>query len=308
MGNKFMSKIVMAKGTLILVILVASIVSGAVSAGVSMMVVDSRSLQGKTGATGLQGPRGETGATGPAGATGATGSAGPTGATGTVGATGPQGPQGETGATGIAGTNGTTWFNGTGAPSSSLGVNNDFYFDAANNDVYNKVSGVWIKKSSIQGATGPTGSAGPTGATGPVGATGPQGPPGATVNSYTNIGYIANLNYAGNNLGGVTITAPANGIVHVTLTGYAQMYNNNTCLIGIGSNIGLTDLDVMDVGVSTAGSTDQQTMYSMTSQAVVPVTAGNTYTFYATAYRWGFDDAAIMSLNSIKMTAEFSEK
>ena len=282
MGNNFKFKIAIAKGTLIFVILVTILISSAVSAAVSMMVANSQSQQstigatGSTGATGQQGPRGETGATGPAGATGATGSAGPAGATG---ATGPQGPQGETGAVGTAGTNGATWFNGTGVPSSSLGVNSDFYLDIASSDVYNKVSGVWTKVSSLRGATGATGAKGDTGATGP------QGPPGATVNSYQEIGYIANLDYAGNDIGSVTLTAPTNGVVHITLTGYVQMYNNNTCLFAIGTTPKGIDLDLIYVGVTTPTATAPQTMYSLASQAVVSVTAGNTYTFYATAYR-----------------------
>ena len=52
-------------------------------------------------------------------------------------------------------------------PNSSLGVNNDFYLDSAGSDVYNKVSGVWTKVSSLRGATGATGAKGDTGATVP---------------------------------------------------------------------------------------------------------------------------------------------
>lgn len=278
-----MSKIVITKGTLLLVILVAALISGVTATSISMVVIDSQSLQLTTGATGAIGPRGEIGPTGP------TGPIGPTGATGPIGL------KGDTGATG---TNGATWLTGTGAPPPSLGVNNDFYFDTSSSDVYNKASDVWIKVSNLRGATGSTGAKGDTGQ---------QGRPGATVTNYTNIGYVDMLNFAGNNIGNVAITAPANGSIHITLTGYVQMFKNNSCLLGIGSNPGLTDLDVVCVGTSTAGSTSEQTMYSLMSQAVVPVTEGNTYVFYASGFKWDFDDSAAMTLNSVKITAVFSE-
>jgi hypothetical protein len=294
-----MSKILRAKVPLVIAILVAALISGLVSTAVWEIAVNSQSLQGAKGATGA------TGRTGAQGLRGETGAIGATGATGQTGATGPQGPKGDAGAdgvNGVNGSNGATWLTGTGVPNSSLGVNNDFYFDTNNSDVYNKISGVWAKITNIQGAIGANGVKGDTGLTGP------QGPPGATVNSYANIGAVGNLDFTGDNIGSVTITAPANGVAHVTLTGYVQMYNNNSCLFGIGSNPTLTDLDLVVVGVSNAGSTSQQAMYSMISQAEVPVTAGNTYAFYATAFRWEFNDAAAMTLNSVKMTAEFSEK
>lgn len=288
-----MSKIVITKGTLLLVILVAALISGVTAASISIIVIDSQSVQlttgatGAIGATGLTGPRGEIGATGP------TGPIGPTGATGATGATGVKGDPGATG------TNGATWLTGTGAPPTSLGVNNDFYFDTSSGDVYNKASGAWVKVSNIRGATGLTGVKGDTGQ---------QGRPGATVTNYTNIGYVGMLSYAGSNIGNVAITAPANGSIHITLTGYAQMFKNNSCLFGIGSNPGLTNLDVTYAGTSTAGTTSEQTMYSLMSQAVVPVTEGNTYVFYASGYKWDFDDSAAMTLNSVKITAVFSER
>ena len=285
-----MSKIVITKGTLLLVILVAALISGVTAASISTLVINSQNLQSATGATGANGT---TGLTGPRGEIGATG---PTGPTGLAGATGSTGVKGDTGA---MGTNGATWYTGTGAPPSSLGVNNDFYIDSTSSDVYNKVSNVWIKVTNIRGATGPTGVKGDTGQ---------QGRPGATVTNYTNIGYVGTLNYAGNNIGNVAITAPANGSIHITLTGYVQMFKNNSCLVGIGSNPGLTDLDATYVGTSTPGSTSEQTMYSLMSQAVVPVTEGKTYVFYASGFKWDFDDSAAMTLNSVKITAEFSER
>ncbi len=291
-----MSKIAITKGILIVIILVTVLISSALSASVSIIALNSQSSQGTTGATGEQGPPG------PRGETGATGIAGETGPAGATGAMGAKGDTGATGAPGVAGANGATWFNGTGIPSTTVGVNGDFYLDLASGDVYNKVLGGWTKVSNIHGATGANGTKGETGATGP------QGPPGATVNNYTNIGYGGNLSYEGNNIGNVAITAPSNGVVHITLTGFVQMYNNNTCLFGIGSSKMLYDLDLICVGVLTSGSTSQQAMYSLTSQAEVSVMAGNTYTFYATAYRLNSEDSAMMTLDSVKMTAEFSEK
>jgi hypothetical protein len=91
-----MAKIAIAKGTLIVVVLVAVLVSGAVSAGISTLSVGSQGPKGDTGATGAagaQGPKGDMGATGPAG-TGAAGSAGSTGAAGAKGDTGATGAQG----------------------------------------------------------------------------------------------------------------------------------------------------------------------------------------------------------------------
>jgi predicted secreted protein len=79
-------------------IVIAILVSSAVSIGVSTMLIAGpqgpegpQGPQGDPGPEGPQGPQGETGATGPAGATGA---AGPAGSTGPEG---PQGPQGEQG-------------------------------------------------------------------------------------------------------------------------------------------------------------------------------------------------------------------
>jgi hypothetical protein len=89
-----MSKIAIAKGTLFVVIILAILVAGAVSAGITMMSVGTQVTKGDkgdtgaTGATGPQGPKGDSGARGLTGATGATGAPG---ATGAIGATGPAG-------------------------------------------------------------------------------------------------------------------------------------------------------------------------------------------------------------------------
>jgi hypothetical protein len=86
-----MAKVVIAKGTIVVLIVIAVLVAGGVSAGVTMMSVGPQGPKGDTGdtgatgATGAQGPKGDTGERGPIGA------AGSTGATGALGATGPAG-------------------------------------------------------------------------------------------------------------------------------------------------------------------------------------------------------------------------
>ncbi len=89
-----MAKIAIAKGTIVVLIVVVVLIAGGVSAGVTMMSVGPQGSKGDkgdtgvTGATGLQGPKGDAGARG---ATGATGAGGATGAAGATGATGPAG-------------------------------------------------------------------------------------------------------------------------------------------------------------------------------------------------------------------------
>ena len=92
-----MAKIAIAKGTIVVLILVVVLVAGGVSAGVSLMSVGPQGLKGDkgdtgaNGATGLQGPKGDSGARGAAGAAGSSGATGATGATGAMGASGPAG-------------------------------------------------------------------------------------------------------------------------------------------------------------------------------------------------------------------------
>ena len=98
-----------------------------------------------------------------------------------------------------------TVLSGNGVPSSSLGIDGDFYIDVQSMNMYGpKVKNKWPlpvslkgpagpigpsgvdgkngasgSSSSSVGATGPVGPAGPAGPTGPAGATGPQGPAGS---------------------------------------------------------------------------------------------------------------------------------
>jgi hypothetical protein len=262
---------------LIITILIASTISAGIAVSTQLI----------TGPRGPQGEKGETGPQGLQGEQGEKGSAGPAGATGATGATGSQGP---------AGANGATWRNGTGVPSSSLGSNGDFYLDLDNSDVYNKISGSWVWIANIRGETG---------ATGATGATGPEGPPGPTAFNYTNIGSIANVTFAEMNFGQVSITAPENGVVHIVLTGYATIRANQSCFIGLGTTPTIYDLNTVIVGVDSGGSETEVLYSGFANQAVVPVTAGNTYTFYANAQRVSDLDSALISLDGVYLTATF---
>jgi hypothetical protein len=73
---------------------------------------------------------------------------------------GATGPTGATGTTGTAGINGSTWFNGSGTPSSSTGVNGDFYLNTLNGDVYRNESSAWNIVGNIKGPQGTPGSGG----------------------------------------------------------------------------------------------------------------------------------------------------
>ena len=287
-----MVKIAIAKATLVVVIIVAVLVAGGVSAGIALMSVGPQGPKGDTGATGATGIQGLTGDTGAAGARG------PAGATGATGATG---PTGATGATGAAGTNGATWLNGTGIPSSSLGNNGDFYLNLANSDVYNKASSTWAKVGNIKGATGAQGDQGATGATGP------QGKPGiTTVNSSSLSG--GSIPYSpAKNLGNVTLTAPANGTIQVIIT--AQLIiRNDSCTMWLNSN-GTGYSGSTQTGTYVNGATaNEYSYYSLTTQGVYTVTAGNTYYFNAQASRsFNVNDAqAYALLADIHITAFFS--
>jgi hypothetical protein len=167
-------------------------------------------------------------------------------------------------------------------------------------------------ETGATGATGATGSAGASGATGATGAQGPQGvqgPPGiTTVNSSSILFVNATLNPTP--ITNVTITAPANGVVIVTLNvGYVQMYYNNSCGLYLGTSPtspNWNNLDICYHGTTTTGPTNEWVFFDMTAQAAYPVTSGNKYTFYATALRYLGPDDSIMYLGSIRLIAAFS--
>ena len=187
--------------------------------------------------------------------------------------TGPQGPQGEKGDTGAQGPTGATGATGATGPA---------------------------------GATGATGSAGAAGAQGSQGV---QGPPGATtVNSSSILFVDATINPTP--ITNVTITAPANGVVIVTLNvGYVQMWYNNSCGLYLGTSPtspNWNNLDIAYHGTNKTGPTDEYAYFDMTAQAAYPVTSGNKYTFYATAIRYLGPDNAPMYFGSIRLIAAFS--
>jgi hypothetical protein len=159
------------------------------------------------------------------------------------------------------------------------------------------------------GATGPAGATGATGATGPQGIQGIQGPPGTTtVNSSSILSLDATNNPT--SITNVTITAPANGVVIVTLNvGYVDMYSNNSCTLYLGTSPtspNWNNVDICTHGSRTPGSTNERVYFDMTAQAVYPVTSGNKYTFYATALRYYSNDDSPMYLNNIHLIAAFS--
>ena len=170
------------------------------------------------------------------------------------------------------------------------------------------VAGVVSALVSTQFASGPQGPKGDKGDTGATGATGPQGiqgPPGITAINSTIIDTI-NVTYA-TPIGNVTITAPANGTVIITLNiGYVDMYNNNSCVIYLGTTPGGNDIDICTQGSRNPGPTNEQIYFDMTAQATLRVTAGNNYTLYATASRYFGGDDAFMALNNIHLIAAMS--
>ncbi|WP_053003639.1 collagen-like protein [Sphingobacterium sp. Ag1] len=82
------------------------------------------------------------------------------------GETGPQGPPGEKGSQGekgVNGQNGSTILSGKIAPSTTVGVNGDFYLNLSNGDLYGpKTSGGWGSAFNLKGPTGATGIPGAT--------------------------------------------------------------------------------------------------------------------------------------------------
>lgn len=95
---------------------------------------------------------------------------------GPAGANGSNGTNGADGVDGTNGTNGATWLGGSGAPSSGIGVVNDFYLDTVSSDIYKKTGvSTWTLQVNIKGATGATGAAGTNGTNGTNGAAGADG-------------------------------------------------------------------------------------------------------------------------------------
>jgi hypothetical protein len=170
--------------------------------------------QGGQGPQGAQGIKGDTGDTGPQGADGTDGTDGTNGTNGANGATWRTGSvapsdsvgvdgdlylntatddvylrtagtysvvtniKGSTGAAGTNGTNGTngaTWRDGSGAPSNSLGVDGDYYFDDVANDIYKRTAGTYAIVANNRGSSGSNGATWRSGPGAPSNALGVDG-------------------------------------------------------------------------------------------------------------------------------------
>jgi hypothetical protein len=311
--------------------------------GVSTGPQGPQGPKGETGATGATGPKGETGATGSqgpagsAGPTGATGAKGDTGATGAAGAngnlwfSGNGGPATALGSNGdfyldnvnhdiynktsgiwtkianiAAGANGATWWNGTGVPAPSLGSAGDFYLNLANSDVYNKVSGSWTIVANIKGATGATGPKGDTGATGAT------GPPGPTLIKYATVYSVSDLSSSYTKVCTLTMTAPANGSVHVIANAYVSGTGNRTITyFGVGNSTTSNSPDfntetrcgMGDFITPPLGVTSVTQYWSLSSQGVFAVQQGVAYTFYASAH--SYSTTSSVNLYDVYLVAEF---
>ena len=185
-------------------------------------------------------------------------------------AVGPQGPQGEQGETGPQGPKGDTGDTGdTGAT----------------------------------GATGATGETGPKGDTGDTGPQGPQGPAGATVVGYNDTHTTLDivLTTSEETVANVSLTAPANGSVLVSVSSWVVVYGDDSYVyLGVGVD-DESDVYYTWAGTST-GTGTQNVWYPMNAQAVFPVIEGTTYNFTTTSYYGGNNGA---TMGGIYMTAVF---
>jgi hypothetical protein len=159
-----------------------------------------------------------------------------------------------------------------------------------------------------QGSQGEQGSEGPKGDTGDAGPQGPEGPAGIGVIRYndtyakTEFGALTTTR---TNLANVTLTAPADGFVQLTLTALARTGGDDTAVvIGLGTTINSTDLYATYAGV-TEGTGTLYTLWPITAQAVVPVTEGDSYTFFATGYKSPVSDVQSVYLWYISLIAAF---
>jgi len=156
------------------------------------------------------------------------------------------------------------------------------------------------------GEQGPQGEQGLPGVQGPQGLMGPQGPSGLTAIAFNDIGSVSDIPTTPLNLGSVTLNAPADGYVFLIATATVVTFGDDTtCVFGLGTTAGATDLHLTRVGVLD-GSGSQRREFSATSTAVVPVTAGS-HTFYATAYRPSVFSSYSVNLGEVYLTAVFCE-
>jgi len=131
------------------------------------------------------------------------------------------------------------------------------------------------------GATGATGYTGATGASGPRGPAGPTGSLGVVVmynDTYAHSFISLSTDYK--TVANVTLAAPSNGYVVLSVNAMADLSGDST-IAGLG--LGMTSDAYPNLSYIFAGPTGAETTtyLPMSVQAVVPVTAGNSYTFFA---------------------------
>jgi hypothetical protein len=91
--------------------------------------------------------------------------------------------------------------------------------------------------------------------------------------------------YPATNLGNVSITAPANGTVMVTLTAYLYIRNDTGAMWLTSNATGYSGYTVAGPGNYNGATANENTVYSLMTQGVYSVTAGNKYYFNAQAWK-----------------------
>lgn len=165
------------------------------------------------------------------------------------------------------------------------------------------------------GATGPAGDTGATGAKGDkgdTGTTGPQGPPGVTA-IWSNYTYpyssMITLSATPQSVCQVKVTAPANGAVHLLVTANAHTFSydggdQTYVQFGLGNRSDQANLYMLTyVGTYMVSAADMYNRRSLTAQAVVNVTQGTTYDFYAVANE--FYSTTTTRVSDVYLTAVF---
>ena len=82
----------------------------------------------------------------------------------------------EPGPKGEKGEKGSVIFNGASAPTTSLGIDGDYYINTTDYYWYLKINGAWVRQFTLRGPKGDTGATGPQGVQGSIGPQGPIGP------------------------------------------------------------------------------------------------------------------------------------
>ena len=93
----------------------------------------------------------------------------------TNGTNGKDGVDGNDGTDGTNGKDGSAWYNGITSPSTSLGVNGDWYINTLTWDISYKESNAWVTKGNIKGSDGTNGTNGTNGEDGAPGQDGNDG-------------------------------------------------------------------------------------------------------------------------------------